>query len=221
MDHNSAMFVGSKTAAEIGSYYQYQGVRNNDCGPFSLAMAINLQLGAHRVDGNELGELMQADSLGFGLLRYRFTSLMGARKGATSPWGLATAYREIGPRLAGVDSERLGRIRWLVRGTKERLIGNVNRGVLSTLLLVWQAERDAHFATVVGYCPAVDEFLLLDSATGGDKSSLPPQDRLLAVPWPKIDADWSRRPWWLVWFNRVMLETELPPSSSRPSRSEW
>jgi hypothetical protein len=203
------IYVGGKSAAEIGAVYQYQGSRTNDCGPFSLAMVINLQLGNQRVDGDELGDLMQAKSWGFGLIRYRFTSWMGRRKGATSPWGLATAYRALGPRLAGVSPAQLGRIRWRVGGTKERLMDNVARGVLSTLLLVWQGANSAHFATVVGYDSRDDRFLLLDSATGGDKSGLPAEERILAVTWDKLNADWSRRAWWFLWLNRVMIETEM------------
>jgi hypothetical protein len=203
------IYVGGKSPAEIGAVYQYQGSRTNDCGPFSLAMVINLQLGANRVDGDELGDLMQARSWGFGLIRYRFTSWMGKRVGATSPWGLAAAYRAFGARLAGVGPGQLGRMRWRVGGTKERLTDNVARGVLSTLLLVWKGADSAHFATVVGYDAGNDRFLMLDSATGGDKSGLPAEERILAVPWEKLDSDWSRRAWWFLWLNRVMIETEL------------
>jgi hypothetical protein len=209
MTDEAVRYVAGKSAAEIGAAYQYQGSRTNDCGPFSLAMVINLQLGENRVNGDELGDLMQAASWGFGLIRYRFTSWMGARKGASSPWGLAMAYRRFGMPLAGVGPGRLGRMRWRVAGTKERLIDNLARGVLSTLLLVWQGANSAHFATVVGYDRENDRFLMLDSATGGDKSGLPAEERILAVPWEKLTADWSRRAWWFLWLNRVMIETEM------------
>ncbi len=209
MLENAARFVRGKSAAEIGSYYQYQGSRTNDCGPFSLAMIINLQLGECRVKGKELGDLMQAASRGFGLLRYRFTSWMGQRRGATSPWGLTLAYRNLGTRLVGVNTRQLGRIRWRLGGSKDRLLRNVDGGVLSTLLLVWKGASAAHFATVVGYDRGGDRFLLLDSATGGDKSACSPDERVLAVTWERLETDWSRRPWWLLWQNRVMVEVEL------------
>jgi hypothetical protein len=202
--------VGGWTPAEIGAVYQHQGQETNNCGPTNLAMVINLQLAGHgatyRVERAKLGDEMQASSRGFGLLGYRLTGLTGRVKGATPPWGMVRAYRKINAGLRVEGYVELGRMTWRVGGTREELVSNVGAGVLSTLMLVWK-NLGAHYVTVVGYEPAGDAFLLLDPGTGRDKSDWDPPARLRCVPWPELDADWSRRPWWFLWQNRIVIET--------------
>lgn len=202
--------VDGRTAGEIGAVYQYQGRHTRDCGPANLAMIINLQLAGHdvryRVDCKDLGEEMQNSSRGFGLRGYRFTTWMGRAQGATPPWGMVRAYRKINAGLRRQGYVELGRMRWRIGGTREQLIANLWSGVISTLMLVWKKEG-AHYVTMVGYDPSDDAFLLLDPGTGGDRTGLEPADRLRSVPWPELAADWSRRPWWFLWQNRLIIET--------------
>ncbi len=209
-DVDALITVGGRTPAEIGAIYQYQGRETNNCGPTNLAMVINLQLAAHgvgyRVERAKLGDEMQASSRGFGLTGYRLTAWTGRVKGATPPWGMVRAYHKINQGLRGEGYVELGSMSWRVGATREELIANLRAGVLSTLMLVWK-NLGAHYVTVVGYDPAGDAFLLLDPATGGDKSDWEPAARLRPVAWPELDPDWSRRPWWFLWQNRTVIET--------------
>ena len=212
-EESAPVTVGGRMPAEIGALYQYQGRDTNNCGPTNLAMIINLQLAGHgasyRVDRAKLGDEMQASSRGFGLTGYRFTAWMGRIKGATPPWGMVRAYRKINDGLGAKGYVELGKMSWRVGATREALIANLRAGVLSTLMLVWK-NQGAHYVTVVGHDPAGDAFLLLDPGTGGDKSDWEPAARLRLVPWPELDADWSRRPWWFLWQSRTVIETRGP-----------
>jgi RHS repeat-associated protein/uncharacterized repeat protein (TIGR01451 family) len=214
---NPTITVGDQSMSELGDAYQYQELANN-CGPANLAMVISLQLEEvgieYQVSGRELGRIMQDASRGFGTAGYRFTSVWSPDlEGATPPWGMADAHGDLSAELEAAGYPGLGEVKWRAGGTKDELINNIENGVLSTLMLPWKngKEEGAHYATVVGYDPATDQFLLLDPGTGGDLSNLRAAERILYIAWSSLEEDWSRRPWWFGFQSNVIIETPLEP----------
>jgi hypothetical protein len=211
--------VRGHTLAELGEEYQFQGARSNDCGPTNLAMIMNLLLRTKNVnyhfDNHELAQAMQDASDGLsslgGILGFRLNKLFPkGLVGATHPWGMKSAFSKFDKGLAEAGHPKLGTMRWRLNGTKERLISNLTEGVFSTLMLVWEG-GGAHWVTVVGYHQGHDRIIMLDPATGGDKSAKTPTERFLKVDWSWVDERWSRRPWWFGFQKRVMIETRPAP----------
>jgi hypothetical protein len=216
VNENPYITVGNRYATKLGEAYQYQGPRGeNNCGPANLAMLAELQLHdlgiETRVNGNQMGDAMQAASRFFGIAGYRLTNwVFKPFQGATPPWGMVMAYNQLGAELEAAGLPGLGESTWRTGATKDELIRNIENGVFSTIILVWD-DGGAHYATVVGYQPSTDRFLLLDPGTGGDRSELHPWLRIFIEDWSWLDEHWSRRPWWLLWQNRAIVETQEPP----------
>jgi hypothetical protein len=167
----------------LSLFYQSQGRLpsgqiTNDCGPTNLAMALNLLAGS--------GDLTR-QSVSPYLWRLGWPAPVSVR-GATPPWSVASAFNHL--------AEARG-LRWQAQrqhGTKEELIGALEKGCPSTIILVWEG-GGAHYVTVVGYDPQPDVFLMLDPNPWYEENR-PPEKRLGQMAWADLDGYWSRQVWW-------------------------
>jgi len=196
----------------LGSVHQYQGAGTNDCGPTSLAVAINLLLlrggfttNPHQLPKQTLADAMQADSRCFGLCGYRITrNFFGFPvKGATfAKSGMLRAFNDFNAVWMAAGNPSLGRGEFRTGGTKAHLIDNLQRGRVTSVRWVWEKPytNGAHWVTVVGFNPADDEFYVLNSALPHRAIA---RENIQRVPWVAF-REWWRRPFF---FSRNQMLT--------------
>jgi len=112
-------------------YHQYQGY-TNDCGPTSVAMAVNALLGRRELEGPVVAEEMSR--VAFEWKPFPHLVVPRIPKWATFPWGIAHYLRKKGFRA-----------RWGPFGTLERLERNLRADRLTMVVMgePWQWKRAA------------------------------------------------------------------------------
>ena len=182
------------TVEKGGLAHQFQGAGTNDCGPTSLAMAVNLlawQKGfvtePHAIPKTLVAEAMQNESRWWGMGGYRVTqNLLGLpTKGATfARVGMLRAFAAINRSWEKLGYASLGRASFRVNGTKENLLENIAQNCITAVRWVWDKpyKNGSHWVTVVGYNRASDEFLVLNPALPHHATA--PEENIQRVRWP-------------------------------------
>ena len=195
VSHNNAFHplrALGKPPAWWHQHHRYQGHRTNDCGPAALAAVLSA---FHALQGKAAvskDEVVAAMAEGFAR---RLPSSWRGIGGATMPWGMARTFN------AWAAREGLPwRAHWVRRGSRERLLAQLRRGLPVTLLLVWE-DGGAHYLNVVGFDPRHEMVAAMDPAHR-------PQGESLAVrqyAWEDIDRAWRR-----VFMRKAAAQWMLP-----------
>ncbi len=139
-----ALYLAGLRQAEICQYHQFQG-NTNDCGPFSIAMAVSLFHGLpNYADGKAIARRMN-----------RYPLLARVPGWATFPWGIAWFVRQ----HFGIHA------RFSVFTSESSLLENLERGHITIVAMGWRTRHwllQGHFSLLYGYEP--DSVLLLNPA---------------------------------------------------------
>ncbi len=176
----------------FGRFYLSQGFTpdkrsTNDCGPASLAMAINLLAfqanpGTQPVD---LRTLIQAS--GFNLLD-RLPGWIPKAGGATAPWGMVRAFNRWAEKSKlEWRAERRSHTR------RAHLLEALMAGRPVTALKIWPS-GGAHWVNLVRFSGEKERIYYLDP--NPYLGYLPESKRLQSQPWAEFEQDWSRQCWW-------------------------
>lgn len=200
MDLNEALShipVSSVTdwAAErkfYGRFYQSQGFGttkqpNNDCGPTSLAVVLNLFLFQSNPGEKLLGKDTIIRSSKFHFWE-RLPAWVPKVGGATAPWGLASAFNRWAKKYQlNWQAQRKSHAR------KAHLLESLLMGRPVSALKIWKT-GGAHWVTVVRYASDKERLYYLDP--NPYLEYLPEGKRLQSQSWAEFAQDWERTVWW-------------------------
>lgn len=198
----TSQLVFPHTVDGVGQAHQFQGAGTNDCGPTSLAIAMNLlalQKGfttePHTISKEMVAAAMQNESRWLGLRGYRITlNVFGfPTKGATfARLGLVKAFQDIDRYWQELGYASLGKIHFRKNGAKVHLLENVAKNRITAVRWVWENpyKNGSHWVIVVGHDAVPDEFLVLNPAIPHDVGT--PEVNLQRVRWQQFDEWWSR-----------------------------
>jgi hypothetical protein len=146
--------VDLRLSRPVYRYHQYQG-DTNDCGPTSVAIAVNAMLGRAELEGPTVAEEMS--HLAFQWTPVPHPVVQRIPKWATFPWGIVYYLRKRGFRA-----------RWHPFGTLKRLERNLSADRLTMVMMgePWRWEKDgytgwAHVKILFGQLPGRG-FLFVD-----------------------------------------------------------
>ncbi len=176
----------------FGRFYLSQGFNKkqeltNDCGPTSLAVALNLFL----FQANLGASLIEKDSvkrLAHLFFWDRLPEWIPGVGGATAPWGMVKAFNLHASRM-GLDwrAERRSHAR------RAHIIEALMTGRPVSALKIWK-NGGAHWVTLVRYSNEKDRFYYIDP--NPFLEFLPEDKRLQSQPWAAFESHWSRETWW-------------------------
>lgn len=176
----------------FGRFYSSQGFTakqrfTNDCGPASLAVALNMltfqaNLGAPLL---EKDAVIQAAKL---IFWDRLPGWVPGIGGATAPWGMVKVFNNQASQLK-LDwrAERRSHAR------RVHIIEALMMGRPVSALKIWKA-GGAHWVTLVRYSNEKDKIYFLDP--NPYLEFLPVDKRLQSQPWSEFESDWNRENWW-------------------------
>lgn len=175
-----------------GRFYLSQGLKenkqiNNDCGPTSLAVILNLFLYKEIPGSRAIGKETVIRSSRFYFWE-RLPLWLPGVGGATAPWGMVKAFnrfaREYG--LCWTAARRRD-------ARRAHLLENLMMGRPVTALKIWK-NGGAHWVNLVRYSSEKDRIYFLDP--NPFLQHLPEEKRLQSQTWEEFQQDWSRKNWW-------------------------
>ena len=134
----------------LPAYHRYQR-KSSDCGPYSLAIVANALLDEERFDPDVVAQEMNLPSVSRG--PFPGPIIRRIPNWATFPWGITDYLRQHGFRS-----------NWRIRGSMERLLGNLREQVATMVMIGEPFKFDfdwreytgwAHVKVVYGYEPGV------------------------------------------------------------------
>jgi len=175
-----------------GRFYLSQGFGsekgpNNDCGPTSLAVVLNLFL----FQANPGQRPVEKDTV-IRLSKFTFWDRLPGWiprvGGATAPWGLARAFNLWAKKYQlNWQAQRKSHAR------KAHVLENLMMGRPVSALKVWET-GGAHWVTLVRYASDKERLYFLDP--NPYLEYLPEGKRLQSQSWDEFMRDWSRTTWW-------------------------
>jgi len=175
-----------------GRFYLSQGFGskkgpNNDCGPTSLAVVLNLFL----FQANPGQRPVEKDTV-IRLSKFTFWDRLPGWiprvGGATAPWGLARAFNLWAKKYQlNWQAQRKSHAR------KAHVLENLLMGRPVSALKVWET-GGAHWVTLVRYASDKERLYFLDP--NPYLEYLPEGKRLQSQSWDEFMRDWSRTTWW-------------------------
>ena len=180
----------------LGRFYLSQGLTRekkftNDCGPTSLAVAINMLLFQANLNSQPVDKTTILSS---SILRSweRIPAWVPNVGGATSPWGMAAAFNRMADKLnLDWQAERKSHAR------RAHVIEQLMNGKTVTALKIWKT-GGAHWINLVRYSSEKDRLYFLDP--NPYLENLPVEKRLQSQSWGEFETDWSRTCWWSRFF---------------------
>jgi hypothetical protein len=175
-----------------GRFYQSQGFGtekhpNNDCGPTSLAMVLNLFLFQANPGAAHLSKETILHSSRFPAWD-RLPRWIPRFGGATAPWGMVKSFNRWAKHYQlDWQAERKSRAR------KAHVLESLLMGRPVTALKIWK-NGGAHWVTLVRYVSEKERVYFLDP--NPYLQYLPESKRLQSQSWDAFMADWSRKTWW-------------------------
>jgi hypothetical protein len=176
----------------FGRFYQSQGFGskkeiNNDCGPASLAVVLNLFLFQASPGTPLLAKETILHSSQFHFWD-RLPGWVPRVGGATSPWGLAAAFNRW---------SRQYQLNWQAQrkshARKAHVLESLLMGRPVSALKIWNT-GGAHWVTLVRYASEKERLYFLDP--NPYLEYLPEGKRLQSQSWDAFMEDWSRSVWW-------------------------
>jgi len=175
-----------------GRFYLSQGFGtekkpNNDCGPASLAMVLNLFLFQENPSKPTLEKETVIRSSKFHFWE-RVPGWVPRVGGATAPWGLGKAFNRWAKKYdLNWQAHRKSHAR------KAHVLENLLMGKPVSALKIWQT-GEAHWVTLVRYASEKERLYFLDP--NPYLEYLPESKRLQSQSWDEFMGDWSRSVWW-------------------------
>ena len=175
-----------------GRFYLSQGFGteknpNNDCGPTSLAVVLNLFQFKAGPGSAQLSKQSVLKSAGLHFWD-RLPSWIPYVGGATSPWGLVRAFNHLA---------RQKQLNWFARrkshARKAHVLESLLMGRPVSALKIWK-NGGAHWITLVRYSSKKERLYFIDP--NPYLEYLPESKRLQSQSWDAFFDDWSRSSWW-------------------------
>ena len=175
-----------------GRFYLSQGLTekkeiNNDCGPTSLAVMLNLFLFKENPGMSFLKKDTVIKSSRFHFWE-RLPGWIPEVGGATAPWGMVKAFNRWS-REFGLNWRAARRS----HARRAHLLENLMMGKPVTVLKIWK-NGGAHWINLVRYSNDKGRLYYLDP--NPFLQHLPEEKRLQSQTWQDFQLDWSRKNWW-------------------------
>ncbi len=178
--------------SSFGKFYMSQGfyqkgIVSNECGPTSVAMIINIIL--HQENVRELS--LRKENIIY-QTRFHFwdrlPTKMPAIGGATTPWGIVTAFNQWMSKLGlPWKAERIS------DASRHTIIEKIVSGKYISALKIWK-KGGAHWVNIIDFSAEDNMVFTLDP--NPYLVHLPANRRVQKESWEKFSSDWQRRKAW-------------------------